>query len=356
MLDLMGIKWGGLCLEKEYKYIGGYAVEPNNIRDVIIVRKYGDEIIKIHQINSYPNPKKMYYNKNDDIYRDSVMIDGFEFWADEVYFLGGKWHFVKDFKKKDSQKHNDIKLLNNLTRAKSKILELALCNKFDFFATFTINRNKHNRYDLEGYHKKFSQFIRDYNKKYDLKIKYLLVPEKHKDGAWHEHGFFMGLPVDHLTKFELSQKLPKYLRSNLMNGEDIYNWLPYMNKFGFCDFEPIKSHERASYYVLKYITKDLQRSVSKLGGHLYYASQGLQRAEVIAKGDYNGNLIFDFENDFCKCNTLAFSDDLMKYILSKVTDNRGFLQDYDLSDDFLKECAKHGLKPRKSWVNDYETD
>ncbi len=340
---------------KEYNFINGIDVEPNNIRDVVIVRQYGEHLIKIHQINSYPNPKTMYYNKNEDVYRKSIMIDGFEFWADEVFIRpNGTFGLVKDIKDKE-KKSNDVKLLNNLTRAKTQILELALCNEWEYFVTFTINRDKHNRYDLDAYHKRLSQFIRNYNKKYDLQIKFLLVPEKHKDGAWHEHGFIMGLPEEHLTEFTLSQRLPKYLRDKLKEGEKIYNWLPYMNKFGFCDFEPIKNHQGASYYVLKYITKDLQRSVSKLGGHLYRASQGLKKAVVVAKGEYNGHLVFDYENDFCKCNTLAYSKELMDYIISRVSDPKGYLKPLEgLSDEHLEWCAKRGLTPRKGWINEHE--
>lgn len=344
-------------MRKEPKFVNGIEVEPNNIQDVVIVRQYGEHLIKIHQINSYPNPKTMYYNKNQDVHRKTIMIDGFEFWADEVViYPDGSVHLIKDVKDKD-KKSNDIKLLNNLTRAKTQILELALCNEWEYFITLTINRDKHNRYDLDAYHKKLGQFIRDYNKKYGLNIKYLLVPEKHKDGAWHEHGFIMGLPKEHLEAFTLSQKLPNYLRKKLKEGEEIYNWVPYMKKFGFCDLEPIKNHQGASYYVLKYITKDLQRSVSKLGGHLFRASKGLKKAVVVAKGEYNGHLVFDFENDFCKCNTLAYSKELMDYILSRVSDSKGYLKPVEgLTEEHLKWCEKRGLKPRKGWINEYETE
>ena len=343
-------------MEKEYKFLNGIAVEPNNIRDVVIVRQYGEQLIKIHQINSYPNPRTMYYNKHKDVHRKTIMIDGFEFWRDEVVINpDGSFSLIKDIKEGKEKKSNDIKLLNNLTRAKTQILELALCNKWDYFITLTINRDKHNRYDLEAYHKKLGQFIRNYNKKYGLNIKYLLVPEKHKDGAWHEHGFIMGLPNEHLEAFTLSQKLPNYLRKKLKEGEEIYNWLPYMKKFGFCDLEPIKNHQGASYYVLKYITKDLQRSVSKLGGHLYRASQNLKKAEVVAKGEYNGHLVFDYENDFCKCNTLAYSKELMDYIISKVSDPKGYLKPLELSNDDLVWFSERGLTLRKGWVNENAT-
>lgn len=343
-------------MEKEYKYRDGYAIEPNNIKDVVIVRKYGEELIKIHQINSYPNPQTMHYNKNQDCYRPTIMIDGFEFWADEVaIFPGGEVRLIKEINRSDKNTVNDIKLLNNLTRAKNKIFELAICNPWEYFVTLTINKDKHNRYDLVKYYDKFTHFIRNHYNRKGYKIDYLFVPEKHKDGAWHLHGFIKGLPKEALSKFNINQCLPNYIRKKLKSGEVIYNWNAYQEKFGFCNVEPIRSHEKASYYVTKYITKDLQRNVSKLGGKLYYPSRGLERAEVVAKGEYNGHLVFDFENDFCKCNTLAYSKELMDYILTKVSDEKGYLKPVEFSEDYIKECAKHGLTPRKGWVNENAT-
>lgn len=328
---------------KEYKYIDGYAVEPYSINDVIIVRKYGDELIKIHSINSYPNPKLLAYNKNLDCHRPTIMIDGFEFYRDEITILpSGEVKLLPKKSYSDKNTVNDVKLLNNLTRAKNKILEYALCNPWDYFVTLTINKDKHNRYDLPTFYNKFTHFIRNnYNRK-GCKIDYLFVPEKHKNGAWHLHGFIKGLPDDALYEFKLSQKIPHYIRNKIKNGELIYNWLAYADKFGFNDIEPIKSHAKASYYVTKYITKDLQHNVTKLGGKLYYNSLHLQRAEVVAKGEYKGSLVFDFANDFCKCNTLAYTKDLMDYICSRVSDENEFLQPNEYTEEFLKEMSSYG--------------
>ena len=303
-------------MEKSVSYYGDILLEPRTIHDVLLVRKYGEHLIKLHQLNCYPNPKA------SDVYRETILINGFEFFIDEIAIMpNGEITLLKDYKRKCTV--NDVKLLNNLTRAKSKILEYSLCNDWQFFATFTIDRKKFNRYELNNYHTKFTQWLRNYNKKFDCNIKYLFVPERHKDGAWHEHGFIMGLPESHLSPFTLSQRLPHYIRDKLKDGHKVYNWEAYQHKFGFCDFEPIKSHEKASYYILKYITKDLQKSVSKLGNHLYYNSKGLNLSELVAKGEFCGRLVFDYENDFCKCNTLAYSDDLLSYIKSKI-DDKGY--------------------------------
>lgn len=330
-------KVGNNKLEKKYKYVDGYAIEPSNINDVVIVRKYGDNVLKVQHINSYPNNQKIRYDPKRDIHRPSVMIDDIEFWEDEIVTLpNGKICLIKDLPKYSAKNTvNDKKLLNNLSRAKKRILEIALCNDFDLFATFTIDRKKYNRYDLEKYHKAFSQFIRNYNRNHKLNIKYLLVPEKHKDGAWHEHGFFMGLPLEHLKRFEVGMKMNKSISNLVKQGREIYDFPAYTKSFGYCSFEKVISHEKASYYITKYITKDLASSVSKLGGHLYYSSKGLDCSEVLAKGEYKGNFIYDFCNDFCKCQTLAYDDDLANTIVSRI-DDKGYFDKIELTEEEKK--------------------
>ena len=84
---------------------------------------------------------------------------------------------------------NDSKLNDNLSRAKSHVKELALCNVWDFWCTFTIDPQKYDRYNLKDFQRDFSEFIHNYNRrtKEEQKVRYLLVPELHKDGALHMH-------------------------------------------------------------------------------------------------------------------------------------------------------------------------
>lgn len=193
---------------------------------------------------------------------------------------------------------NDVKSDNNISRAKNRVFELALCNPWNIFLTFTLDPKKYNRNDLGKFRKDLSQFVRDYNKKYGLAIKYLLIPEEHKKGGWHMHGFLMGLPDEHLRLFTLSEKLPKYIREKLKSGQAVYEWEPYRKKFGFCDLEVVKDQFAVSAYVTKYITKDLDRTVRESGAHLYYCSQGLSRSVVIFRGKANDGLVYDYESDY----------------------------------------------------------
>lgn len=197
---------------------------------------------------------------------------------------------------------NDEKLSCNLRRAKETVFQLAICNDWDYFCTFTIDKQKYDRYDLHSYHTAFSVFIRNYNKKHGTNIKYLLVPEQHKDGAWHEHGFFMGLPESHLKDFKnfKSKKLPKYIRRKIEAGEPIFSWDAYSEKFGFCDLEPIVSLEKISFYITKYISKSLEQSCIEINAKVYYCSLGLSRACVKKRGPLNSEFSdpFSWRNDF----------------------------------------------------------
>ena len=72
------------------------------------------------------------------------------------------------------------------TRARSKVRDIALCNPFTYFFTWTLSPDEIDRYDAEVVKRKLTTFLR--NKTYRNGFRYLLVPELHKDGAIHFHG------------------------------------------------------------------------------------------------------------------------------------------------------------------------
>lgn len=185
---------------------------------------------------------------------------------------------------KRGEVHNE-KLSNNLSRARKKIYEYAMCNEWDYFFTGTFNPSKYDRSDLNGTFKQYSQWIRNNNRLHSCKIEYILIPEKHADGnCWHLHGLIRGIPKEQLKQFVIGDTMGKGLADKVKKGEKVFNWLTYSEKFGFCDLEPIKNHNAVSCYLLKYITKDMSRCVSELNAHLYYCSKGLKSAERIKHG------------------------------------------------------------------------
>lgn len=199
---------------------------------------------------------------------------------------------------------NDRKLNNNLVRAKTTIKEYALCNEFEYFITLTLDSKKYNRYDLKTYIKDLSQFIRDYRKKYKSDIQYLLIPETHKDNAWHIHGLIKGVKNEHLVNFDNVVNAPEKLKN-----KEYYNFELYQKKFGFCSFGKIKDINKISSYITKYINKELGKNID-LGQKAYYVSRGLKKAETIKKGHLENVLEYDFENEYVKIKNLEQIDNI----------------------------------------------
>lgn len=234
-------------------------------------------------VTDYYNIKQL----NDDIYKIiycklPIKRAGFE--DDRKYSGYGRLRNI-----------NDEKLSHHIARARTRVFELAICNDFDYFITLTVNDEKLDRYDLKGYIKKLGQFIRNYRRDYEADIQYLLIPEKHKDGAWHMHGLIKGIPVEHLQK----------------NEHGYLDWEDYKKRFGYCSIDKIKNQEAVSKYITKYIRKsfDTDRGVSEKESKLYYCSRGLRRPQKKKEGTLNSweldKIPFDYENEYVRVGILT---------------------------------------------------
>lgn len=192
---------------------------------------------------------------------------------------------------------NKDKLSNNLSRARNTVREYALCNPWDYWCTFTLDRQKFDRYDLDGYMSDFSRFIRNYNRfcDEDSKVRYVLVPEQHKDGAWHLHGFIKGIKSEDLY----------------INQYNYLTWTQYERKYGYISMDRIKDIDRASTYILKYITKDMDKNTTGLHRHLYYSSKGLKTGVELFRGSAHVFGTWDWEHPdgYCKIKTLDVRKD-----------------------------------------------
>lgn len=180
-------------------------------------------------------------------------------------------HIPSERKERESEA-TPGKLAQAVSRARSVVSQVVLCNDWDYFITCTIDPDKFNRYDLPKYYSTFSQWIRDQRKKYGTNIQYMFIPELHKDGAWHLHGVVRGIPSDQLSPF-VAGLHPQ----ELVDG-GFLNWGNYAQKFGFCSLAPIRDPVAVGWYVTKYISKDMASAVSDFGAHTYYCSIGLARA------------------------------------------------------------------------------
>lgn len=183
---------------------------------------------------------------------------------------------------------------DNLARAKRRaraaVRDIALSNEFSHFVTFTLDATKIDRYDINAVVKKLNYWLDNRVRRNGLK--YVLVPELHKDGAIHFHGFIndrLGL-VDSgtITGGELKKpRKPKSSRERerlLSSGSHIvYNVTDW--KLGFSTAIELYGDYRAAVgYVCKYISKEQQ----KIGGRWYYSGGDLSKPEI---------LLFDVDYD-----------------------------------------------------------
>ncbi len=238
-------------------------------KDIFIVKQYGDNLARI-------------------IYLPAARQSGWEPLGD---------------KKSKKDVVNDDKLSNNISRAKSKVREYALCNDWDYWCTFTLDKEKYDRYNLPLFEKDFSEFLHNYNRRCSdvEKVRYLLVPEKHKDGAWHMHGFIRGIRSCDLHK----------------NEHNRLTWSQYNDKFGFISMERIRSIEKASSYCMKYLVKDLDKSVTERNKRLFLSSKGLNTAVKIFQGyaDFQGAWDWEHPDGYCKIKNVDLRiNDISEYI------------------------------------------
>lgn len=152
---------------------------------------------------------------------------------------------------------------SSLSRTINTIYDLASSNVWDWFLTFTFDSKKVDRYDYDLCYSKLSKFLNNLKNKKCADLKYLVVPEYHKDGAVHFHGLISGVSDDF---FEHS------------GIKDIYNFTPY--KFGFSTATKVQSTHKVSNYITKYITKDLIVNSKR---KRYLCSKGLMRPEIVCE-------------------------------------------------------------------------
>ena len=181
------------------------------------------------------------------------------------------------------QRSDSDRLANNIARARSRIRELASCNPWDYFATFTIDGHKQDRFDLSLYCKRLGEWFGNFNRDYKAHVRYLVVPEQHKNGAYHAHGLLYGIPAG-------------ALRTNEYGHLD---WPRYRARFGFIGIEPVRDRLATAAYITKYVSKDLDSTSHEKGEHLFYASRGLQGRVRLGKVTVSDSARAEYEGEWC---------------------------------------------------------
>lgn len=213
-----------------------------------------------------------------------------------------------------SRKGNEKKLSQAISRARKVVLELALCNDWEYFVTLTVAKNNFDRKNLDGWYNRFHEWIKGQRKVLGKKIPYLFVPEQHGDGSWHMHGFF-NKDIESLTipfycldqQGFLSDNGKKLPRKLIDNG--YFDMPKYREKFGFCSLGRIKNRSAAAFYASKYISKSFSGDVGRVGLRLYYPSAGLNRSQYVdSVYGYSPDLhrVLDQQHEFCSTGFYTF--------------------------------------------------
>lgn len=172
-------------------------------------------------------------------------------------------------------------------RARSRIRDYARSNPdFCFFVTCTLDRTVIDRYDINEVVRRLRSWLDNRVRRKGLK--YILVPELHKDGAVHFHGFINGaLPVVDSGTLTNGGK-PRRPRSERMRQQllsDGWHVVYNLPDWGYGFTTAIRLYgerEKAIGYVCKYIGKEMKRGKlpSKIGGRWYYSGGALALPEI----------------------------------------------------------------------------
>ena len=173
-------------------------------------------------------------------------------------------------------------LERSMRRAKGKLRRLALSNDFRYFVTLTLDPAKVDSHDGAAVVKKLNAWASNAVQRHGLK--YILVPERHKKGGIHFHGFFnAALPAEDSGTIRVPwAKKPRRPRSAAeraewlaAGGQVVYN-LPGWTLGFTTAMELYGDYPAAVAYVCKYIGKD----GTKPAGRWYYSGGDLVEPTV----------------------------------------------------------------------------
>lgn len=261
-----------------------------------------------YKIIDYPNGTVQirYYSKpiiterEEDEFQN-CLIDSFDSLVPDTHELTDeKKHKLDVIHKKEEEYIERERALakyywdkGNANRAKQKVYEYSRSYDWDFFVTWTFSEKYVDRYNYEDCSKKLRVWLNN-QKRNSPDLKYIIVPEKHKNGAWHFHGLIAdcsGISIvdsGHTTK----------------SGDIIYNLAKY--KYGFTTATVVKDVWRVSKYIGKYITKSVVDSTS--GKQRYFVSNNLPKpleTKIFVSDEYNN--VEEFVLGYCSKHGMSIS-------------------------------------------------
>ena len=168
-------------------------------------------------------------------------------------------------------------------RARTHVKDYAYCTPFRWFVTLTLNAERVDRYDVREITRKLNAWLDNRVRRDGLA--YLLVPERHKDGAIHFHGLMTdAIEATDSGTVDVGNGKPRRPRSAAerarwlaAGGHTVYN-LPAWTLGFSTAIELYGERERAVGYVCKYVGKQMEGG--KIGGRWYYSGGDLRSPAV----------------------------------------------------------------------------
>ena len=155
------------------------------------------------------------------------------------------------------KKSEGANMERSMRRAKAQLRRLALANDFQYFVTLTLDKAKIDRYDSKVVVAALGRWADNMVRRHGLR--YILVPERHQDGALHFHGFMAGKGIEIVDS------------GVEWDGRPVYN-LPQWT-LGFTTAQQLYGdYHRAVGYCCKYIGKQGERPA----GRWYYSGGALK--------------------------------------------------------------------------------
>lgn len=174
---------------------------------------------------------------------------------------------------------NKLSQQKSMQRSINKIYDYAMSYDWEWFVTLTFSPDQvENRADFECVGKILTVWLMNMRRKHCPDMKYVIVPEKHKDGSYHFHCLFADcdalnfVPAVNNKQFNQDGTPNKYFGKPLKRkGVQVYNLARW--KRGFSECTKIRDTQKAAAYITKYITKELIADTPNK--KRYWCSRGL---------------------------------------------------------------------------------
>lgn len=269
-------------------------VTESGIYATCVLKDYGTHQVMIYYKN---NVRKKGYEEiqdDEDVYNEKY--NDCDIVIDESYIERLK-NCVEE---QTEEQKNEWDRIRSIRRSKDLVKSIGNMNDWDYFFTGTFDKEKvGDRKDLEKLKKSTLEFFKNQSKKYG--IKYLLIPEFHKDGALHWHGLIR----DVNDQLKLTDSGKKY------NSRIIYNMDSWNKYKGFNTCVEIGKEDDDKMAVSNYITKYISKNDERIFDKYYYSSQGLVNHPKISYLEYD-ELPIDFFDDDVYENPICYMKTIRK--------------------------------------------